>query len=215
MTDLGTLGGSTSIATAINDRAEVVGWSTTATGETHAFLWRQGRMTDLGTPGSTSNALAVDGHGRVVGAGPGPLFEGTGPVVWRSGVSSPLRLVPGANGGAAQGVADNGLIAGYATFPSGSSINRAVLWRRGAPADLGTLGGNNSQAFDVNDRGQVVGWSETADGTTDAFLWRAGTMTALPSLAGLGSQAQAINNRGQIVGYSTAADGFFHAVLWR
>ena len=45
---LGTLGGATSVATAINDLDEVVGSSQTATGQTHAFLWRDGHMTDLG-----------------------------------------------------------------------------------------------------------------------------------------------------------------------
>src|SRR6266850_1334117 len=44
---------------------------------------------------------------------------------------------------------------------------------------LGTLGGNNSFPWGINDRGQVVGWSETADidpnsgfPTSHAFLWK-------------------------------------------
>src|SRR5256885_15019294 len=55
MTDLGTLGGSSSSGYGINDAGQVTGESLTASGERHAFLWDKGTMTDLGYP---------DGWGR-------------------------------------------------------------------------------------------------------------------------------------------------------
>ncbi len=77
--------------------------------------------------------------------------------------------------------------------------------------DLGVLGGGNfSQAWALNDRGQVVGRSKLAlkdddgDQVEHAFLWENGRIRDLGSLAGEdgSSDADAINDRGQIVGSS-------------
>ncbi len=66
--DLGTLGGTFSDARAINERGQVVGESTTATGEEHAFLWQDGTMSDLGTlSGDQSEANGINNRGQVVG----------------------------------------------------------------------------------------------------------------------------------------------------
>ena len=92
--------------------------------------------------------------------------------------------------------------------------------------DLGTLGGDQSVAYGLNDAGQVVGWSTIPGCVTGngapcrrAFLWDNGVMTDLGLLAGdEESFARAINNSGQIVGTSEAnilfGSGTFHAVTW-
>ena len=81
--------------------------------------------------------------------------------------------------------------------------------------DLGTLGGRESHAWSINNRGQVVGDAINAAGASHAFLWEKGVMTDLGTLTGVGnSAAQGINNRGQVVGWSNTATDAGHAVLW-
>src|SRR5438445_2945213 len=70
--DLGTIGGSSSVALAVNASGQVVGASTLNAGAffpTHAFSWTPaGGMIDLGTlGGSGSGATAVNATGQVVG----------------------------------------------------------------------------------------------------------------------------------------------------
>src|SRR5260370_27039504 len=64
MIRLGTLGGQSSVARAINDRGQVVGDSDLASGESHGFLWQRGKMTD---PGVLS-ANDINNAGDYVGA---------------------------------------------------------------------------------------------------------------------------------------------------
>ncbi|HEY9875844.1 MAG TPA: PEP-CTERM sorting domain-containing protein, partial [Candidatus Obscuribacterales bacterium] len=92
----------------------------------------------------------------------------------------------------------------------------------GAGSDLGTLGGDSSVAYAINNLGQVVGFSNIA-GSTDihAFLHTNGTMFDLNNLVaanafdGFSVLAGAfnINDSGQIVGSGLRADGTLHAFL--
>jgi probable HAF family extracellular repeat protein len=101
----------------------------------------------------------------------------------------------------------------------------AFRWAAGKMVDLGTLGstrsgGSWSRASDLNDRGQIVGWSEPPGSGMRGFLWQAGTMTDLGTLGGDQSVAVAVNERGQVAGYSFVTPKpddpyqFDHAFLW-
>jgi probable HAF family extracellular repeat protein len=80
---------------------------------------------------------------------------------------------------------------------------------------LGTLGGNDSKAYGIDDSGQVVGGAYTASGDEHAFLYCGGKMIDLDTLpGGSTSSAYGISNNGQVVGYSNTASGEQHAFLY-
>src|SRR6476619_3651232 len=69
MSDLGTLGGPFSRALDINDIGQVIGTTTTATGDVHAFFWQGGILSDLGRlVGDSPGFVAINGTGQIAGS---------------------------------------------------------------------------------------------------------------------------------------------------
>ena len=87
-----------------------------------------------------------------------------------------------------------------------NSADRAFVYSNGQLTELPTLSGH-SVAFDINDAGQIVGFSTDANGFTQAVLWENGFITNLGISATNYSRAIAINNQGQIAGvFADSAD---------
>jgi probable HAF family extracellular repeat protein len=83
--------------------------------------------------------------------------------------------------------------------------------------DLGSLGGGDTQAFDLNDSSQVVGYARTASLQSRAFLWDDGQMVNLGVVNADDFQSAAVdlNVLGHAVGTSTLKNGLARAALWR
>ncbi|MBX3736865.1 MAG: DUF3466 family protein [Candidatus Didemnitutus sp.] len=228
MTDLGTLGGTLSQANDINSSGIIVGTSGTGT-TTHGFRYANGTMTDLGTllgPTGVSYANAINSSGLIAGRS-NASHTADHAVIWSSGTMLDLGSLSGASGlSEAQGINDLGWVAGNSTFGAGNVAQRhAFLYANGTMTDLGSLGGN-SWATDVNNAGQVVGYSYLANGyTMHPFFYdyAASAMIDLTAVAdfasagfnlayGLG-QAWDINEAGQIIGWGITTQFTYEAFL--
>ncbi len=228
--DLGTLpGGSESFAVSVTEEGVVAGVSNSAAagpgmpdffdwgGQIRSFVWKDGRMRDLGTLGGPGTVLVrVNEHGVVAGDSyvGSAVDADTGyptlhPFLWRDGR---MRDLGGFGGGRSvtRWLNERGQVTGYATLP-GDDAAHPFLWDGRRLRDLGTLGGSYASGEHVDDRGDVAGFSTTSDPEQGihTFLWRAGRMSDLsPDLC---SYPEWINNRAQVVGGS--CDGA--ALLWQ
>ncbi len=206
----------------------------------HAFIFRNGTVTDLSTlPGGfNSQAFWINDNGVAVGFSQigvndplnGNVQELRG-TVWRSGKIVEIGTF-GGNDSMAQGVNNRGQVVGFALNPIPDSIAplpwptemRAFLWDHGVLQNLGTLGGPDSWAFFINDRGQVVGISYPdsnpsyvcdTPGANHTFLWENGRMQDIGTLGGSCSWPEGLSEQGRIVGWSTlAGDSATHPFLW-
>ena len=205
VTDLGTLGGTTSTGYGLNDSGQVVGSATTAGNvATHAFLYSQGIVTDLGTlGGTTSVAYAISSSGQVVGyasVSGGANHAAT----WTGATATDL----GTNGGTeqnARGINGLGQIVGVVGSQSGYCRGTPTYWAGTTAISLPINSGNtdnSSQAYSINDSGQIVGCVNNATAMHDFPVSWSDTSSlyaGLPYL-GYGGEGYAILNNGVTVG---------------
>jgi probable HAF family extracellular repeat protein len=196
VTILATLGGSNNSANAVNERGSPAGTSGLGGDQVvHAFVAQQDGIRDLRTLGG-SNSFLNEGH----------AVNASDAI---TGVSETTVRDPNAEN-----------VCGDSGYEC-----RAFLWQRGTMTALPTLGGNNAEGVAINDRGQIIGFSETEARLPcqslflyvfKAFIFDRGRISALPLIPGdnaaLGS---GINDLGQAVGTSGFCSIARHSVLWQ
>jgi probable HAF family extracellular repeat protein len=212
--NLGTLGGTMSNGFGgVNNRGWVTGDANLAGDQNeHAFLWRDGVMTDLGTLGGLNSSVPLpvkDDRGLVVGVAQTATVDPLGEFWGTTFVCTSSVICQGSQ-----------------------NLERGFVWQNGVMTALPTLGGNNNAALGVNNLGQIVGAAETANQDPncvppqvldfEAVVWgpNLGQIEVLPVFPGDSvAGAFAINDQGQVVGASGPcqflAPPFRHAVLWQ
>jgi probable HAF family extracellular repeat protein len=209
-----------------------------------AAIWRNWRLTALPTlpGGHNAQAYGLNNFGQVVGFSetevedstcatsiPGQVFRYK-PVIWEpDGAIRKLRLPHGDTVGFAFGINDAGQAVGSSGVCSNTSLPpvfaggaHAVLWEKdGSAFDLGGLkGGVSNVAGNINNRGEVAGTSQLADGTVHSFVWsKAKGIRDIGSLPGavmtVAPCCNTINDSGEVVGFSFDATGNVTPFVWR
>lgn len=164
---------------AINDSGQVTGTSqfSISSYHSHAFLYSNGKMTDLGTlgGGDTSTGYGINASGQVVGSSyiAGNITQHA--FLYSDGKMIDLGTL---NGGSSQarGINANGDIVGFASYPSYYESIHAFLYRNGVMTDLNDLLPADEKsrwtlhrAYGINDAGQIVGVG-FHNGSIRAFL---------------------------------------------
>ena len=192
MIDLGTLGGASSVARAISADGKVVGWSDTAGGPKHAFLWTPGgtagppsnpQMQDLGTldGDSESEGFGVNSLGQVAGGSYNGFYPRA--FLWTPGGTAGSENNPqlqnlGHLGGGmtlATGLTETGAVTGFSLLTANVSFN-AFIWVPEAPnvtsgtlIDVGAVvpfGG----LISINASGQLAGYAQVTADAAHAFV---------------------------------------------
>ena len=178
---------------------------------------------DLGTLGGLyAYANGINNRTQVAGGADLGGDIGGHAFLWSPGRGmQDLGTLGGAGSEANEDPNERGDVVGLSEI-TGSTDLHAFLWTPGSGMqDLGTLGGTFSNAFGLNNRRQVVGFSFNEAGRNLPYLWEPGRgMRSLGGLAAPEDEADAngINDAGQIVG-QVVIGGFAnstgsHPILW-
>ena len=206
ITDLGSLGGGVTDATAINAAGQVTGNSTLTLGGSRAFVWSKGKMTDLGTlpGGDFSMGREINGSGEVAGSATDP-DEISHPSLWKG--KSITAFQPGSGPLA---INDSGQFIGRCGV-NVCEISNGTQTALPIPPHFILCG-----PVAISNNGQVLGNCEVTNRVNDwhGVVWANGTPTVLPTLGGTVATsttalplATAINNNGQVTGTAVTSTG--------
>lgn len=220
---------------AINDLGAIAGTSDEFAGRPtdRGLLWQKDaggeyelQITDL--PGVETYFFDINNKNQMPGRHIYQPSSGTIPARSRAlsvdqGFINPLPDL-GGDTGTANGINNKGAIVGQIDGDglNDKTVNTAALWEKGADGkyqltNLGTFGAEQAIARDINDAGQVIGWTAGGTGataTSSPFLWQNGQKINLGSFGGATGQAAGINQFGQVVGYSQDAVRQDRAFVW-
>jgi len=186
----------------INNLGQVVGhFNTEINGDStvRSFIYSNGMLTDLGTissdPRAQSWANGINDFGQVVGSA-NTVYVGSDfhAYLYSDGVMEDIDTIgPFDEKSEAWAINNSGMIVGS------ERDGGVFLYSDGVMRRLNIYG----NAFDINGRGEFVGWGSWGPGLGGAFLYTEGELTALGDLTDSGNTTpRAINESSQIVGQS-------------
>ncbi len=199
--DLGTLGGTSSEAIAINDSGQIVGRSHAVDGQEHAFCTAPNSVInaatdDLGTlvGSDSSSAYSINSNGVIVG-GSLVYYDNTShSVIWQR--NGPITTFGEFNcGSEAYSINDNGQVVGGASYDGFDSEYAFVYNSNGAAQQIPVTGYSKVVARANNSMGEIVGSATNGDGWVTGFYYEGNEVRYFNDCIPCD-----INDQGQMVG---------------
>ncbi len=175
--------GPRSAGRAIDEAGVVVGWMGTSIGiDSHAFLWDDKRVIDLGViPGGfTGSANVVNSRAQIAIGGnfneDHPLGFISGGFFWDAGQWTDVGMLPGYDSMALTGLNDAGQIVGWSRdIQAGQHPDTGFIWQDGVMTKINDLLPSDSEltvyrAEAINNVGQITGRATNQDNDPVAFI---------------------------------------------
>jgi probable HAF family extracellular repeat protein len=223
--DLGTLGGPSAYAVAVNDLGQVAGVADVTPDGTvsHAFRWSVATgMVDI-TPAIKQNSItaAIDREGRVAGTLIGAGSNVFSHAFFWTPQTGPLDIGTLDVYSYATGSNDRGAVVGYSGGDGPFDILGFLWTRAGGIRNVGTLPDEFTLAADVNNLGHVVGATPFSTAPfppvyyVHAFVWTPETGPIdLGTGTGDRSTAAAINDHDMVIGHVLDFPVLYHGFVW-
>lgn len=220
--DLGLLGGRYNRATAINDKGEILGNWITRSGQRRGYVYHRGTFRQLGPiNGLPTSYIDINNAGYILASNQEPATDtsiGTPHVYLRApnGKIRELGTPPFPNLVLQMNRLNNRnqVVGQAAPFTTPEIAFNVYLWNKGVLRQLDSFGMEPNIAQDINDRGQVAGYTSTFTFREQvATVWTHGRPTRIdtrPLTGFLFSSATAINNHGHVVGSSDHTGAFVY-----
>lgn len=187
------------------------------TGIRETFIWQNGYRTLLqaAKPFFVDRANAINDSGQIAAVATSDAGERA--ALWSKSTLTLLPLPPGFTEAYAYALNSTGAVVGWArkdieAGPESHAEYHACLWHKGNVVDLGTLslGSPRTEAYAINDRGQIVGATSGR-----GFLWQSGKMREIPPLTPAFMRPNGINNKSQVVGTVDDVPPGHRVFLWQ
>ncbi len=231
--DIGTLGGQSSVATAINEKRQVVGWSTVSKEENCismagtepckvGFFWYDAGFDTIAALSEGVDRItptAINDEGKVVGYQQDYRLEDNRiqvhiqPLMWQSGQTLELPL-PEKGTGAAHDINQYGEIVGW--YQMEGETQRIAVWKQGRFIEVSPDSKMSRRGIGINSSGWVTGWEYEPRSflPNQAFLVQKQHIS-LSDNRYHWSESMAINDYGAIAGNtSTAVHRPGKAAIW-
>jgi probable HAF family extracellular repeat protein len=227
----------------INSAGHVVGRTGSDTGDA-GFIFIDGSLQVLGTPGSFSSPTALNDNGQIAGSvsNAGALYvdgawqlagvktivdinnngqytgqNSTHAYIYSGGLVTSLGPKFGTAWSSANAISESGIVVGWARTEDNpvDPVVEGFIYENNSVSFIDPpAGGGYARPYDVNDSRQVVGYFPSASGDSHAFYYDNGAIQDVGTLGGRTSTLDGINAAGDAVGSSINVDFDSRATLY-